>query len=427
MRERQPGEMEREKERRWQKEITTHTSCAGATLSVRTRLGKTVYVDIVVSVCTCMCVYVWHECICIVTYMHSQGEPVAEFAQAVGDLHTSGSSFDSGLMAFRNSSRCFFARLRQDPCSVAAETRKWVPPTVVEELFKATSGNKFSAINRATAGPCVDKTLPAGGAAFQLYSRATPNGWKVGILLEELGIPYDAHLINIGKGEQFTSGFVGANPNSKIPVAIDLDGPGGEPIALMESAAIMMYLCEKFPETRFFPSEPRLRSECVQWLMAGQGPMTGNFGHFMVYAPPDKSEARDYGVSRYGMEVQRLLDVLERHLSGMGDFSGQPGPRKEGPRRYLVGDAYTIADMACLPWVWMLLTARYDRGGQPRCHDFLGLEKYANVSEWVDRLMARQEVGVGRGGGVARGSLSAPIRSEVRSLRAAERSRRAWI
>merc|ERR1712185_522687 len=142
-------------------------------------------------------------------------------------------------------------------------------------------------MNRPTAGPRDETERECGDAAFQLYSLATPNGMKVGILLEELGVDYDAHVVNIGEGKQFSAGFVGAGPNSKIPSAIDHDGPGGEPIALMESGAIMMYLCDKYPEKGFLPLDPRLRSECMQWVfwqMAGQGPMTGNFGHFMVYA-----------------------------------------------------------------------------------------------------------------------------------------------
>jgi len=276
-----------------------------------------------------------------------------------------------------------------------APAAKWVPPNTIEELFSATAGNNFSSINKPTAGPQSDTPLPKGEAPFQLYSLATPNGWKVGILLEELGIPYEAHFINIGKGEQFGEGFVGANPNSKIPCAVDYDGPGGEPMALMESVAIMMYLCEKYPEKGFLPTDPRLRCECMQWLfwqVGGQGPLTGQFGHFMVYAPPDKIETRNYGVARYGMEVQRLLDVLERHLAGNGDFKGNAGMRKEGPRTYLVGEQYTVADMACFPWVAAVRGKGYDREGQPRVYDFLGVEKYKNVMAWADRLEAREEV-----------------------------------
>eukprot|EP00746_Dinoflagellata_sp_MGD_P010935 gnl/MRDRNA2_/MRDRNA2_122768_c0_seq1.p1 gnl/MRDRNA2_/MRDRNA2_122768_c0~~gnl/MRDRNA2_/MRDRNA2_122768_c0_seq1.p1 ORF type:complete len:305 (+),score=40.09 gnl/MRDRNA2_/MRDRNA2_122768_c0_seq1:80-994(+) len=273
--------------------------------------------------------------------------------------------------------------------------KKWVPPQTIEELYSATAGNQFASINAPTAGPRNETRLERGEAPFQLYSLATPNGWKVGILLEELDIPYDAHVIMIGAGTQFTAGFVGATPNSKIPAAIDYDGPDGKPIALMESAAIMLYLCEKYPEKGFLPTNPRLRYECMQWLfwqMAGQGPMTGNFGHFMVYAPAHEVEARNYGVARYGMEVQRLNDVLERHLAGYGDFRGDSSLRKEGPRTYLVGEHYTVADMACFCWAKMLRGKGYDRDGQPRAHDFLGFAKYKNVNAWIDRIESREAV-----------------------------------
>lgn len=280
--------------------------------------------------------------------------------------------------------------------SAGGEKKKnWVPPNKIEELYEATSGGPFFGMNRPTGGPQSEAALPRGEAAFQLYSLATPNGWKVGILLEELGTPYDAHIINIGKGEQFSTGFVGSCPNSKIPSAVDFDGPGGKPLALMEGVAIMLYLCEKFPEKGFLPEDPRLRSECLQWLIwqvGGQGPMTGNFGHFMVYAPADKADARSYGVARYGMEVQRLLDVLELHLGGHGNFMGDHGPRAEGPRSFLVGDRYTVADMACLPWVMVLRGKGYDRPGQPRAQDFLSLKRYPQLNAWADRLESRLEV-----------------------------------
>jgi GST-like protein len=213
---------------------------------------------------------------------------------------------------------------------------EWVPPKKVEELFPSGSGNVFASINAPTAGARVQKELPVGHAPFQLYSLATPNGQKVGIMLEELGIEYDAHVINIGSGDQFNSGFVSVNPNSKIPSALDKDGPDGKPIHLFESASILLYLAEKY--NKFLPTDKRHKTEVMNWLfwqMAGQGPMTGNFGHFMVYAPGDKKEARNYGVARYGMEVQRLCSVLDQHLAN---------------RKYMVGDEYTIADMCIYPW-----------------------------------------------------------------------------
>lgn len=281
-----------------------------------------------------------------------------------------------------------------------AEEAKWVPPPKIEDLYAKTAGNNFSGVNAPTAGPRNDTALKVGDgegepAALQLYSLATPNGWKVGILLEELGVPYDAHVVNIGRGEQFTAGFVGANPNSKIPALIDHDGPGHEPLAIMEGGAILVYLAEKFPGHGFLPADPRLRAECLQWAfwqVGGQGPMTGNFGHFMVYAPPDAAGARDYGVARYGMEVQRLTDVLERHLAGYGDFKGSAALRKEGPRKYLVGDTFTIADMACFPWVQTVRGRGYNRPGQPDAKDFLSFDRYKNVIAWADRILERPAV-----------------------------------
>jgi len=218
----------------------------------------------------------------------------------------------------------------------------WTPPAKIEELYAATAGNQFASINRPTAGSRTEQALPDGGSPFQLYSLATPNGIKVGIILEELGIDYDAHFINIGKGEQFNSGFVAVNPNSKIPCALDKDGPDGQPIFLFESAAIVMYLAEKY--NRFLPTNVRLRQEVMNWVfwqMAGQGPMTGNYGHFMVYAPADKVETRNYGVARYGMEVQRLCSVLENHLEG---------------RTYIVGEEYSIADIVVCPSIYHLVS-----------------------------------------------------------------------
>lgn len=283
-----------------------------------------------------------------------------------------------------------------------AEAPKWVPPPKIEDLFAKTAGNQFAAINAPTAGPRqeVAREVGPGGdaskaAPLQLYSLATPNGHKVSILLEELDVPYDAHTIMIGKGEQFTTGFVGATPNSKIPALIDHDGPGGKPLSIMESAAIDLYLCEKYPEKGLMPTDPRLRSEALQWIfwqMGGQGPMTGNFGHFMVYAPAHEVDARNYGVARYGMEVQRLSDVLERHLAGYGDFAGSHEKRPEGPRTYLVGDQYSVADIIVFPWVKMLWGPGYNRDGQPTAKDFLGMDKYTNIIAWMDRISARPAV-----------------------------------
>ncbi|CAE7737786.1 yghU [Symbiodinium sp. CCMP2592] len=277
---------------------------------------------------------------------------------------------------------------------MADPEREWVPPPRIEELYARTAGNQFAGINRPTSGPRYEADLVKGAAPLQLYSLATPNGWKVGILLEELGVSYDAHVVNIGAGQQFSSGFVGANPNSKIPALIDHSGPDGKAIAVMEAAAIMIYLVEK-QGSDFYPEDARLRCECLQWLFwqtGGQGPMTGNFGHFKVYAPASEVDARNYGVARYGMEVQRICSVLDRHLAGYGDFTGNPGLRCQGPRQYLVGDTYSIADMACFPWAFMLWGKGYNRPGQPDAKDFLNVHQYAHLKAWVDRIAERPAV-----------------------------------
>lgn len=254
----------------------------------------------------------------------------------------------------------------------------WKPPTKVEALFAGTAGNTFAGINRPTSGARTQLEFPAPKEGpFQLYSLATPNGQKVGILLEELGVAYDAHTVKIEKGDQFSSGFVAANPNSKIPAAIDFDGPGGKPISLFESGSIMLYLCKK--HNRFLGKDPREEQECMNWLfwqMAGQGPITGNFGHFMVYAPDNEIGARNYGVARYGMEVQRLADVLDKHLEG---------------RTYLVGDDITIADMACMPWAMQLFVG-YNHKSGVGARQILSADKYKNLKAWVDRLSKRPAV-----------------------------------
>lgn len=201
---------------------------------------------------------------------------------------------------------------------------------------------------------------------IQLYSLATPNGQKVGIALEEMQLAYDAHLIDIGKGEQFTPDFVAVNPNSKIPAIVDPDGPGGQPISIFESGAILLYLAEK--TGRFLSTEPRERIETLQWLffqMAGVGPMFGQFGHFWKYAG-DKCD-HPYPLERYATEAKRLLGVLEKRLE---------------TRAFLVGEAYSIADMATVPWV-NGLSAFY------KADEKLELARFANVRAWVERALAR--------------------------------------
>jgi len=258
--------------------------------------------------------------------------------------------------------------------------RVWEPPPKIDAIFEHLKGNQFAAVNSATSGARTQKDLPVGNAKLQLYSLATPNGHKVGIMLEELGVDYDAHVINIGASalDQFTSGFVGVNPNSKIPALVDLDGYDGEKTNVFESAAIVYYLAEKY--NKFYPESPKLRNEIrcwIFWQMAGQGPMTGNFGHFMVYAPADQVEARNYGVARYGMEVKRLCHVLETHLKG---------------RTYMVGEEYTIADIVCFPWAYQLTKGYVHKNGVS-ANQFLSItDDYPNIIAWVNRIAERPAV-----------------------------------
>lgn len=265
--------------------------------------------------------------------------------------------------------------------ATADSAQVWTPPDKIEDLYAVAGGNAFAAINAPTAGARTQVELPRGPSSFQYYSISTPNGQKPAILLEELGIPYEAHRIHIGNQDQFGSGFVEVNPNSKIPAAIDYDCDGkGERVNLFESVSIMVYLADKYQ--RFIPptSQPALRAEVMNWLfwqVGGQGPMAGNFGHFLVYAPDDKGPARDYGLVRYGMETQRLCDVLNKHLEN---------------REYLVGNEYSIADMACYPWVNQLMTGYRHKSGKD-ANSVLGItEKYPHVVTWCGRMKGRPAV-----------------------------------
>ncbi|MEL6899964.1 MAG: glutathione S-transferase C-terminal domain-containing protein [Cyanobacteria bacterium J06606_4] len=199
---------------------------------------------------------------------------------------------------------------------------------------------------------------------IQLYSLGTPNGQKVSVALEEMALPYEAHKVNILKGEQFTEDFIEINPNSKIPAIVDPQGPNGEPFAVFESGAILVYLAEK--SGKFLPSDPAARSECLQWLffqVGGVGPMFGQFGHFYKYA----KEKVPYGIERYQTETRRLLGVLDKRLQG---------------RDFLLGADYTIADMAIFPWVgsldWGLHAA-----------ETLQLKDFSAVMAWCDRCQQR--------------------------------------
>ncbi len=251
----------------------------------------------------------------------------------------------------------------------------YTPPKVW--TWNKESGGRFAAINRPIAGPTEDKDLPIGKHPMQLYSLGTPNGVKVTVMLEELlalghaGAEYDAWLINIGKGDQFGSGFVSINPNSKIPALMDRSGP--TPIRVFESGAILIHLAEKFAE--FLPTEPAARAECLSWLMwlMGSAPyLGGGFGHFYAYAPTKI----EYAIDRFAMEVKRQLDVLDRRL---------------GESEYLGGDAYTIADMAVWPWYGGLAKGLLYESGE-----FLSVADYKNVIRWTDQIGERPAVKRGR-------------------------------
>jgi GST-like protein len=252
---------------------------------------------------------------------------------------------------------------------------EYVPPKVW--AWNKPSGGRFANINRPIAGPTHDKELPVGKHPFQLYSLGTPNGQKVTIMLEELlarghkGAEYDAWLIKIGEGEQFGSGFVAVNPNSKIPALVDRSGP--KPIRVFESGAILLHLAEKFGE--FLPKDPAGRAECLSWLFwqMGSAPyLGGGFGHFYAYAP----SKIEYAIDRFAMESKRQLDVLERRL---------------GETAYLAGDDYTIADIAVWPWYGGLAKGLLYGAGE-----FLAVHEYKNVNRWADAIGARPAVKRGR-------------------------------
>ncbi len=256
-----------------------------------------------------------------------------------------------------------------------ASSSEYVPPKVW--TWNKPNGGRFANINRPTAGPTHDKDLPVGRHPLQLYSLGTPNGVKVTVMLEELlalghsGAEYDAWLINIGDGEQFGSGFVGVNPNSKIPALVDGSGP--TPIRVFESGAILLYLAEKFGE--FLPTEAGARAECLSWLFwqMGSAPyLGGGFGHFYAYA----LEKIEYAIDRFAMEVKRQLDVLDRRLAQSD---------------YIAGSTYTIADMAIFPWYGGLA-----KGWLYGAAEFLSVHDYKNVHRWADMLLERPAVKRGR-------------------------------
>ena len=255
------------------------------------------------------------------------------------------------------------------------DSSPYTPPNLWE--WDAESGGRFAKINRPIAGATHDKDLPVGKHDLQLYSLATPNGVKVTVLLEELlalgkdGAEYDAYLVNIGEGNQFSSGFVAANPNSKIPALVDHSTT--PPTRVFESGAILVYLAEKFDA--FLPKQPSARAECMSWLFWQMGStpfLGGGFGHFYSYAP----EKYEYPINRYTMEVKRLLDVLDRNLAD---------------RSFLIGDESTIADMATWPWFGGLaLHNLYD------AEVFLDVKSYTNVMRWAQQIEQRPAVRLGQ-------------------------------
>jgi GST-like protein len=252
-----------------------------------------------------------------------------------------------------------------------SDTSAYVPAKVW--AWNKANGGRFANINRPIAGSTHDQELPVGHHPFQLYSLGTPNGVKVTIMLEELlalghgGAEYDAWLIKIGDGEQFSSGFVAINPNSKIPGLVDRSG--STPIRVFESGAILLYLAEKF--SALLPKENADRAECLSWLFwqMGSAPyLGGGFGHFYAYAP----QKIEYAIDRYAMEVKRQLDVLDRRLA---------------ESEYIAGSSYTIADIAIFPWYgWLAKGWLYGAG------EFLSVQDYKNVQRWADILLNRPAV-----------------------------------
>jgi GSH-dependent disulfide-bond oxidoreductase len=256
-----------------------------------------------------------------------------------------------------------------------SDTNEYIPPKVW--TWNKASGGRFANINRPIAGPTHDKDLPVGRHPMQLYSLGTPNGQKVTIMLEELlalghaGAEYDAWLIRINEGEQFSSGFVAANPNSKIPALVDRSGP--EPVRVFESGAILMHLAETFGA--FLPKSGPARAECLSWLFwqMGSAPyLGGGLGHFYAYAPTKI----EYAIDRFAMETKRQLDVLDRRLAESA---------------FLGGADYTIADVAVWPWYGGLVKGLLYGAGE-----FLSVHEYTNVVRWADQIGARPAVRRGR-------------------------------
>jgi GST-like protein len=269
-----------------------------------------------------------------------------------------------------------------------ADRVEYTPPKVWK--WDQENGGAWASINRPVSGPTHDKPLPIGRHPLQLYSLGTPNGVKVTVMLEELlalghaGAEYDAWLIKIGEGDQFGSGFVSVNPNSKIPALMDRSG--ATPNRVFESGAILMYLAEKFGA--FLPTESAARAECLSWLFwqMGSAPyLGGGFGHFYAYAPTKI----EYAIDRFAMEVKRQLDVLDKRLA---------------ENEYLSGRAYTIADMAVFPWYGGLV-----KGWSYDAAEFLQVQDYKHVQRWADTILERPAVQRGRMVNRVRGELSSQL------------------
>lgn len=251
---------------------------------------------------------------------------------------------------------------------------QYVPPKIW--THDAESGGKWASVNRPVSGATHEKALPVGKHALQLYSMGTPNGQKVTIMLEELlalgkDAEYDAHMINIGEGDQFSSGFVDINPNSKIPAFVDYSGT--EPEAVFESASILVYLAEKFGV--LLPEKGSKRTQVFNWLfwLHGSAPyLGGGFGHFYAYAP----EKFEYAINRFTMETKRQLDVLDKQLA---------------KNEFIAGDEYSIADIATWPWYGNLVL-----GNQYEAKDFLQVDDYTHVQRWAKAILARPAVQRGR-------------------------------
>jgi GST-like protein len=267
----------------------------------------------------------------------------------------------------------------------------YTPPPIWQ--WNQESGGQFASINRPIAGPTHDKELPVGRHPLQLYSLGTPNGVKVTVMLEELlalghsGAEYDAWLIRINEGEQFGSGFVSVNPNSKIPALLDRTDLAN-PVRVFESGAILMYLAEKFGSA-FLPSGGAARAECLSWLFwqMGSAPFVGGgFGHFYAYAPIKI----EYAIDRYAMEAKRQLDVLNQRLA---------------VTEYVAGDAYTVADIAIWPWYGLLVKGQAYNAGE-----FLQVHEYTHVVRWAEQIAKRSAVQRGRKVNRVNGDLASQLR-----------------